>query len=127
MLQAFVPSTGDSWAAMLAALADDPAAALTLATRVGDVTARLTQRGVRTEDRHPARAAPWRRPRRGAHRPSTTGQAVSAVSGDDHERRSGRPASPPFADTFGSAVDEARVTRSRRLSLGQLLRGRDGG
>ena len=41
MLQAFVPSGGDAWAAMLEALATDPERAATMATEVGDLTRRL--------------------------------------------------------------------------------------
>ena len=41
MLQAFVPSTGDAWAAMLGRLADDPAHAVDIVARIGEVTARM--------------------------------------------------------------------------------------
>ena len=41
MLQAFVPSRGDAWAAMLDALVTDPVRALEMAAAVGGVTARM--------------------------------------------------------------------------------------
>ncbi len=41
MLQAFVPSSGDAWGAMLALVAADPAAATQMAVEIGDLTRRL--------------------------------------------------------------------------------------
>jgi maltose alpha-D-glucosyltransferase/alpha-amylase len=41
MLQAYVPSHGDAWAAMLDALADDPSRGVAMAAELGGLTARM--------------------------------------------------------------------------------------
>ena len=133
MLQAFVPSTGDAWAAMLACLSADPGRAVDMVGRIGEVTARMhAALGSRPADpAFPSRAASvaetaaWRA---SAERQLTL--AVSAVAGDAHGRMVAiAPAvTARFADTFGSATGEARVTRVHGdYHLGQLLARTDGG
>jgi maltose alpha-D-glucosyltransferase/alpha-amylase len=133
MLQAYVPSTGDAWSAMGQALGADPDRALEMAARIGEVTARMhAALGSRPEDpAFPVRAATlaetaaWR-----ASAERQLALAVSAVGGDVHERLVAlAPAvTARFADTFGSATDEARVTRIHGdYHLGQLLARHDGG
>ena len=131
MLQAFVPSTGDAWAAMLGRLADDPAHARTCgANRRGDGTdarrARVAPRGPAFPSgvASVAETAAWR-----ASAERQLALAVSALDGDAHERMVAlAPAvTARFADTFGSATGEARVTRIHGdYHLGQLLARTDG-
>ncbi len=133
MLQAFVPSSGDAWAALADALAADPDEAAGLARRIGGVTASLhaTLASRSGDPAFPARAADmhdtaqWR-----ASAERQLGEAVTAVSGDAHERLV---ALAPkirarFADTFGEATGQAAVTRIHGdYHLGQLLARADGG
>ena len=133
MLQAFVPSTGDAWAAMLGRLGEDPEHAGDMVARIGEVTARMhaalaSQPG---DDAFPARVATvaetaaWR-----ASAERQLALAVSAVGGDAHERMVAiaPEVTARFADTFGSATGEARVTRIHGdYHLGQLLARTDGG
>jgi trehalose synthase-fused probable maltokinase len=133
MLQAFVPSAGDAWAAMLSALAADPAAGVELAARVGEVTARLHACLASRPDEpaFPARmavvgeTAAWR-----ASAERQLAQAVAALGGDMHRRllELAPSLTARFADTFGSATGEARVSRIHGdYHLGQLLARPDGG
>jgi predicted trehalose synthase len=133
MLQAFVPSTGDAWAAMLHALADDPGRGVVIAATVGRVTAAMhAALASRPDDpAFPARTATlaetaaWR-----ASAERQLAQAVTAVSGEPHDRLVAlAPAvTARFADTFGSATGEARVSRIHGdHHLGQLLARTDGG
>jgi trehalose synthase-fused probable maltokinase len=132
MLQEFVPSTGDAWAAMLEALRTDPSAAIEMARRVGDVTARMHAALVaRPSEAFPSRpvtvaeTAAWR-----ASGERQLGQAVAAVSGDAHARLVDLAPriTARFADSFGAASGEARVSRVHGdLHLGQLLARPDGG
>jgi maltokinase len=46
MLQAYVPSTGDAWRAMLAALGADPVRGVEMAASIGDLTSRAGQPAV---------------------------------------------------------------------------------
>lgn len=133
MLQAFVPSTGDAWAAMQRALADDPARGVDVAAAIGSVTGRLHAALASQPDQpaFPARRATvaetagWR-----ASAERQLSQAVSAVDGEEHDRLvvmapgvTGR-----FADTFGAATAAARVSRIHGdYHLGQLLERADGG
>jgi maltokinase len=133
MLQAFVPSTGDAWSAMLAALADDPGRASAMASEVGGLTARMHRAlGSRPDDpafpsrsATPEETAAWR-----ASGERQLAQAVTAVSGEAHARLT---AIAPlitarFADTFGAAGGEATVSRIHGdYHLGQLLARHDGG
>ncbi len=133
MLQAFVPASGDAWAAMLAHLATDAALGAAAAAAIGRVTAAM-HRALSSRPDHPAfparaatveEAAGWR-----ASAERQLAQAVTAVSGSDHERLV--TLSPlitaRFADTFGSAPGDARVTRIHGdYHLGQLLARADGG
>ncbi|MCA1569253.1 MAG: phosphotransferase [Chloroflexi bacterium] len=133
MLQAFVQSTGDAWAAMLATLADDPDQALQIAATLGGVTAAMHAALASRPDApaFPARAATvtetaaWR-----ASAERQLSHAVTAVSREPHERLVAlAPAvAARFADTFGSATGEARVSRIHGdYHLGQLLARTDGG
>jgi trehalose synthase-fused probable maltokinase len=133
MLQAFVPSRGDAWAAVLEALATDPERAAAMATEIGDLTRRLhAALASRPEHREfPARsaspdeAAAWR-----ASAEGQLAQAVSAVSGEAHARLVALAPriTARFADTFGAAIGEASVTRVHGdYHLGQLLARVDGG
>ena len=133
MLQSFVPSAGDAWGAMFRAIADDPDRGLEIAAAVGVVTATMhaalaSQPGASA---FPARAATmaetaaWR-----ASAERQLSQAVTAVSGEPHDRLVAlAPAvTARFADTFGSATAEARVSRIHGdYHLGQLLARTDGG
>jgi trehalose synthase-fused probable maltokinase len=133
MLQAFVPALGDAWAAMLDHLATDPTRGLHAAAEIGRVTAAM-HRALASRPDHPAfpartatveEAAGWR-----ASAERQLAQAVTAVSGSDHERLVAL--SPiitaRFADTFGSASGDAAVTRIHGdYHLGQLLARPDGG
>jgi trehalose synthase-fused probable maltokinase len=132
MLQAFVPSTGDAWSAMLAALAEDADRATGIASEVGDLTARMHRAlASRTGDSaFPARlatpeeTAAWRESGE-----RQLAEAVTAVSGEAHERlvHLAPRITARFADTFGSAGGEAAVSRIHGdYHLGQLL-ARDGG
>jgi len=133
MLQAFVPSTGDAWSAMLGQLAKDPDGALAMAGRIGEVTARMhAALASRPADpAFPARpatvaeTADWR-----ASAERQLALAVSSLSGGLHERMVAiAPAvTARFADTFGSATGEALATRIHGdYHLGQLLARTDGG
>ena len=133
MLQAYVPSNGDAWAAMLQALADDPHRGTATAAAVGGVTAAMhAALASRPDDpSFPARGATgsetaaWR-----ASAERQLGQAVTAVDGDAHRRlvELAPVVTARVADTFGSATGEARVTRIHGdYHLGQLLARIDGG
>jgi trehalose synthase-fused probable maltokinase len=133
MLQAFVPSTGDAWAAMLDALATDPERATRMAGDIGDLTARMhLALASRPENpAFPARAATpeetaaWR-----ASGERQLAQAVTAVGGEAHARlvELAPRITARFADKFGSAVGEAAVSRIHGdYHLGQLLARPDGG
>ena len=133
MLQAFVPSTGDAWAAMLDHLSKDPERAADMVAQIGEMTARMhaALASRPTDPAFPSRAATvaetaaWR-----ASAERQLDLAVSAVAGDVHDRMVAiAPAvTARFADTFGSASGEARVTRVHGdYHLGQLLARTDGG
>ena len=133
MLQEFVPSGGDAWVAMLRALGTNPDDAVALAHRVGAVTAEL-HRALASRPDDPAfpaqaatgvESAAWRE---SAER--QLAQAVSAVRGEEHERLVALAprARERFADTFGAAGGDARVSRVHGdYHLGQLLVRPDGG
>lgn len=133
MLQAYVPSTGDGWAAMLRALAEDPRRGIQIAATLGGVTAAMHAALASRPDHpsFPARAATV--PETAAWRSSAErqlAQAVSAVSGDAHPRlvELAPAVTARFADTFASATGEARVSRIHGdYHLGQLLARTDGG
>ena len=133
MLQAYVPSTGDGWAAMLQALAEDPRRGIQIAATLGGVTAAMHAALASRPDHpsFPARAATvaetagWR-----SSAERQLAQAVSAVSGDAHRRlvELAPTVTARFGDTFGSATGEARVSRIHGdYHLGQLLARTDGG
>lgn len=133
MLQSFVESDGDGWAVMLEVLATDPSSAVALAAEVGRLTRRLHDAlASRPDDpSFPAHAATvvetaaWRT---SAER--QLAQAVTAVSGTEHDRlvELAPRVRARFADTFGGATGEARVSRIHGdYHLGQLLARRDGG
>jgi trehalose synthase-fused probable maltokinase len=133
MLQAFVPSAGDAWSAMLGALEVDPARATDISARIGDLTARMhrtlaSRAGDAAFPARPATAeetAAWR-----ASGERQLAQAVTAVSGQAHARmvELAPRITARFADTFGAAGGEAPVSRIHGdYHLGQLLARHDGG
>jgi maltose alpha-D-glucosyltransferase/alpha-amylase len=133
MLQAFVLSHGDAWAAMLGALAADPGRAAGIAATLGRVTAEMhAALASRPGDpAFPARAATveetaaWR-----ASAERQLAEAIGALGGDDHDRlvALAPPVRARFADGFGSATGDAQVTRIHGdYHLGQILARRDGG
>jgi maltokinase len=133
MLQVFVPSSGDAWSAMLAALADDPGRATAMAADIGTLTARM-HAALASRPDHPAfparvatneETAAWR-----ASAEGQLAQAIASVSGEEHERLVAiAPAvRARFADAFGHATAHEMVTRVHGdYHLGQLLARRDGG
>ena len=133
VLQAFVPSTGDAWAATLAALAADPGRATALAARIGALTSRLHAALASRPDLadFPARPATtaetagWR-----AAAEEELARAVASVSGTEHERlvQLAPALRARFADAFGRAAGDEIVTRIHGdYHLGQLLARDDGG
>ncbi len=133
MLQAFVPSTGDAWSAMLGALAADPDRATRIAAEVGDVTERMhhalasrpASAAFPARAATPGETAAWR-----ASAERQLAQAVTAVSGGAHARlvQLAPRITARFADTFGSAGGEAAVSRIHGdYHLGQLLARHGGG
>ena len=132
MLQSYVPSTGDAWSTMLRALAEDPRGGVGIAATVGTLTAAMHAALASRPDHpsFPARAATvaetagWR-----ASAERQLAQAVTAVDGDAHRRlvELAPAVTARFADTFGSATGEARVSRIHGdYHLGQLLARTDG-
>ena len=133
MLQALVPARGDAWTSMLQHLATDPAQGVDAVAEIGRVTAAM-HRALASRPDHPAfparpatvaEAAGWR-----ASAERQLAQAVSAVSGLEHDRLVNlSPAiTARFADTFGSASGDALVSRIHGdYHLGQLLARIDGG
>jgi len=133
MLQAFVPSDGDGWSAMLAALAEDRGRATSIAAAVGELTARM-HRALASRPADPAfPARPATAEETAGWRASAEGQlaqAVTAVSGAAHGRlvELAPRITARFADTFGAAGGEAVVSRIHGdYHLGQLLARTDGG
>jgi maltokinase len=133
MLQEYVPSTGDGWAAMLDALADDPGRATGIAVELGALTGRMhAALASRPDDpAFPARLATgddtalWR-----ASAESQLTQAMASVSADARRRLE---ALAPgirarFNEGFGFASHDEPVTRIHGdYHLGQILARADGG
>jgi trehalose synthase-fused probable maltokinase len=133
MLQAFVTSDGDAWSAVLGALRTDVSAATRSVATIGSVTAKMhaalsSRPGDADFPARPATVAETAGWRASAER--QLAQAVSAVSGPEHERLIAlAPAiRARFADAFGAATGGALVTRIHGdYHLGQLLSRTDGG
>jgi maltose alpha-D-glucosyltransferase/alpha-amylase len=133
MLGALVPARGDGWASMLGYLATDPEQGHRQAAEIGRVTASM-HAALASDPDHPAfparaatdaEAAGWR-----ASAERQLAQAVTAVSGSQHERlvELAPRITARFADTFGRASGEALVSRIHGdYHLGQLLARTDGG
>ena len=133
ILQAFVPSTGDAWSALLELLRTDPGAAARAVEVIGAITARMHAALASHPDdsAFPARRATaaegdeWLA--------SAEGQlagAIDAVSGDPGERllAVAPRVRAAFADVFRAAAGDARVSRIHGdYHLGQLLARSDGG
>jgi trehalose synthase-fused probable maltokinase len=127
ILQAFVPSRGDGWSAMLGLLAHDPAAGITAAGEIGELTRRL-HAALAADDLDPSfapRAAAtsetgaWR-----AAAERELAAAVAALDGGQHDAlvALGPTIRARFADAFGRASGAARVMRIHGdYHLGQLL------
>jgi maltose alpha-D-glucosyltransferase/alpha-amylase len=133
MLQAFVPSTGDAWSAMLDALASGAARATEMAAAIGRLTVRMHAAfASRPHDpAFPARVASvaetagWR-----ASAESQLAQAVAALRGEAHDRlvAAAPQVTARFADAFGRASGDQLVSRIHGdYHLGQLLARSDGG
>lgn len=133
MLQAYVPSHGDAWAAMLRVLSDDPSTGVRMAAQIGALTARLhAVLGSAGDDpafpvraATPAETSEWR-----ASAERQLAEAIGALRGADHARLVAMAPAirARFADTFGAAPGAARVTRIHGdYHLGQLLARNDGG
>ena len=133
MLQAFVPSHGDAWAAVLGELRTDAAAATRSVATIGGVTSRMHASLASRPDEaaFPARpatvaeTAAWR-----ASAEQQLAQAVTAVASADHDRLVAlAPAiRARFADAFGAAPGDALISRIHGdYHLGQLLSRIDGG
>ena len=133
MLQEFVPSARDAWAAMLDALATAPLAGVEMARAIGGVTAALhaalaSRPGDPSFPARPASVAETAAWRASAER--QLAQATSAVSSAAHRRlvELAPILRERFADTFGAATGDARVMRIHGdYHLGQLLARRAGG
>ena len=133
MVQALVPATGDGWRAMLDALTRDPDVAVAQAAAIGALTAAL-HRALASRPDHPAfpsraatvaETASWR-----ASAERQLAQAVGAVGGEAHARLVALAPSvrERFADSFGAASGDARVSRIHGdYHLGQLLARPGGG
>ena len=133
MLQGLVPSRGDAWTVLLELLRTDPEEATRQAAHIGRLTAAM-HRALASHPDHPdfparpatvAEAAAWR-----ASAEGQLAQAVTAVRDAEHDRLVGiAPAiRARFADTFGAATGEARVSRIHGdYHLGQILARTDGG
>jgi len=132
MLQAFLPSRGDGWAAMLAALETDPASATRLAVEVGDLTRRLhaalaSRPGDLEFPSRPATSdevARWR-----ASAEHQLELALDATRGD--ERAELEVMAPLVISRFDQGFAAASQTHVTRIHgdyhLGQLLARIDGG
>ncbi len=133
MVQSYIPSTGDAWAAMLEALASGPEHGIAMAATIGGLTARMhAALASRPDDpAFPSRAAtPEEAARWRASAERQLSEAVTAVSGSAHERLVALAPSITrrFADTFGSIARQTPVSRIHGdYHLGQLLRAADGG
>jgi trehalose synthase-fused probable maltokinase len=131
MLQAFVPSRGDAWGAMLTLVATDPAAATQMAVEVGDLTRRLHAALASRPDApdfpyRPASAAElsfWR-----ASAEHQFELAIQATRGDDRAQLVAR--LPVVRQLFETGFASAGPTPVSRVHgdyhLGQLLARDDG-
>ena len=133
MLQAFVPSRGDAWSAMLELLATDPDAAIGLARDIGAVTAAL-HAALASQPEHPGfPARPATDAEAGAWRASAEREldaAIGAVAGTERMRlvTLAPRLRASLTDSFAAAVGAARVSRIHGdYHLGQLLARDDGG
>ena len=131
MLQAYVPSTGDAWSSMLERVHADPSSAVEMASRIGDVTARLhAALASRPSPAFPARpamaeeVASWQAT---AERQLEAAASVPRVEVRDRLSSLAPRLRADLADAFGASAATIVSRIHGDYHLGQLLARPDGG